>query len=86
MLVERGWPELGEAIRRARRAARLSQEQLAEESGVHWTYLSEIETSKVSPSIAVLRRIASALGMQAWELVKGAEEPLLRGSADEMID
>jgi transcriptional regulator with XRE-family HTH domain len=72
--VERGWPELGEAIRRARRAAGLSQEQLADESGVHWTYLSEIETSKVSPSISVLRRIADALGVRASQLVREAED------------
>jgi transcriptional regulator with XRE-family HTH domain len=65
---------LGEAIRRHRRAARLSQEQLAEQSGLHWTYLSEIETSKVNPSINVLRKIAKALGVRTSQLVSEAED------------
>ncbi|MBA2595173.1 MAG: helix-turn-helix transcriptional regulator [Chloroflexia bacterium] len=52
----------------------LSQEQLAEQSSMHWTYLSEIETSKVSPSINVLRRIADGLGIRASQLVLEAEE------------
>lgn len=41
---------------------------------MHWTYLSEIETSKVSPSINVLRRIADGLGVRASQLVVDAEE------------
>ncbi len=72
--VDKGWTELGQAIRRHRRAAGLSQEQLAERSGLHWTYLSEIETSKVNPTVNVLRRIAEALGVPTSKLVAEAEE------------
>lgn len=71
--MEKGWAELGVAIRRRRRAAGLSQEALAERSGLHWTYLSEIETSKVNPTVGVLRRIAGGLGVRTSQLVAEAE-------------
>jgi transcriptional regulator with XRE-family HTH domain len=64
---------LGEAIRRRRRAAGLSQEQLAHQSGLHWTYLSEIESAKVNPSISVVRKIANGLGVRTSQLVAEAE-------------
>lgn len=72
--MDTGWAELGEAIRRHRRAAGLSQERLAERSGLHWTYISEIETSKVNPTVNVLRRIADALGVRTSQLVAEAED------------
>ena len=72
--MERGWAELGEVIRRHRLAAGLSQERLAELSRSHFTYVSEIETNKVSPSIHVLRRIADALGVRTSQLLIEAED------------
>lgn len=72
--MEKGWPELGQAIRRQRRAAGLSQEGLAERAGLHSTYLSEIETARVNPTVNVLRRIAAALGVRASALVSAAED------------
>ncbi|MBX7135070.1 MAG: helix-turn-helix domain-containing protein [Fimbriimonadaceae bacterium] len=71
--MERGWRELGLVIRTRRVAAGLTQEELAERCESHFTYISEIETGKVSPSIVVLRRIARALGMPASQLIEDAE-------------
>lgn len=73
-----GWVELGQVIRRYRVAAGLSQEQLAERSGLHATYLSQIETGKRNLSVQVLRRVAAGLGVPAAELVAAAEsaEPI----------
>ena len=71
--MEREWPELGQAIRQRRRKLGLSQEELAGKVGTALSYMSEIETAKVSPSVAVLRRIADALGMKTSELVADAE-------------
>jgi transcriptional regulator with XRE-family HTH domain len=51
----------------------LSQEGLAERCGSHFSYISEIETSKVSPSVNVLRRIARALDLPASQLLAEAE-------------
>ena len=71
--MERGWAELGEVIRKHRLAAGLSQERLAELSGSHFTYISEIETGRVNPSVKVLRRISAALGVRTSQLVAEAE-------------
>lgn len=73
--MEQGWAELGHTIRRQRKAAGPSQEGLAERAGLHWTYISEIETGKRNISVGVLRRIADALGIRTSQLVIEAEEP-----------
>lgn len=82
--MEKGWPELGMVIQRHRSAAGLTQEQLAERSDSHWTYISEIERSRVTPGIDVLRRIARGLGVPLSRLILEAEEgaaaPDRRGS------
>lgn len=72
--MEKGWPELGRVIRKHRNAARLTQEQLAERSDSHWTYVSDIERSKVNPGIDVLRRIAEGLRVPLSQLIAEAEE------------
>lgn len=46
----------------AREAAHLSQEQLAEKSGVSRITISRIETGRISPSLKTLSRLAQAMG------------------------
>jgi transcriptional regulator with XRE-family HTH domain len=67
------WRELGQAIRDSRREAGLTQEQLAERASLHWTYVSEIETGRKNPSVAVLRRIAIGLDIKLSALIERAE-------------
>jgi transcriptional regulator with XRE-family HTH domain len=50
-------------IRRQREALGWSQEELAERSGTHRTYVSGIERGKRNPTIAVLGAFADALGV-----------------------
>jgi transcriptional regulator with XRE-family HTH domain len=50
---------LGAELRRARRAAGLTQEQLAARAKVDRTNISEIENDKVSPSVDMLVRLSS---------------------------
>jgi transcriptional regulator with XRE-family HTH domain len=49
-------------VRRARKQAGLSQEQLAREAGVDRTYVSQVERRKRNVTITVLARLATALG------------------------
>jgi transcriptional regulator with XRE-family HTH domain len=49
-------------IRAARKAARLSQEELAHEARVDRTYISQVERRLRNVTISVLARIAKALG------------------------
>lgn len=71
--METGWAELGVVIRNHRKDRPLTQEQLAERAGSHWTYVSEIENGHRNPSIGLLRRIASGLNMSLAELIAEAE-------------
>jgi transcriptional regulator with XRE-family HTH domain len=61
---------LGLKIRRLRLKAGLTQEQLAEAAGLHWTYISGIERGVRNASITSLHQVASALRLRVRDLVK----------------
>jgi transcriptional regulator with XRE-family HTH domain len=65
--------ELGQVIRKYRLTAGFSQEELAERSGLHWTYISQVERGKRNLSVEALQRIGIALRIQAWQLLREAE-------------
>lgn len=52
---------LGAAIRERRTFLRISQEELAVRSGLHRTYLSDVERGARNPSIKTIEEIAQAL-------------------------
>jgi transcriptional regulator with XRE-family HTH domain len=52
---------LGAAIRRERSALRISQDELARRSGLHRTYVSELERGARNPSVGSIQKIAQAL-------------------------
>jgi len=56
-------------LRRYRRAARLSQEELAHQSDLDRTYISSLERSVYAASIDVVDRLATALEVQAADLL-----------------
>lgn len=56
--------ELGQRIRKFRKARGLSQEQLAEKIGISSTHMSHIETANTKLSLPVLIDIAEALEVQ----------------------
>ena len=60
-LAKRHTKIIGEAVRRYRKRARLSQEALAELSSVHPNYVGRIERGECSPTIEILIQIAAAL-------------------------
>jgi transcriptional regulator with XRE-family HTH domain len=53
--------KFGKVIRRRREAAGFSQEALAEEAGLHRTYISLLERGLRTPTIEVVRQLAEAL-------------------------
>jgi len=60
---------VGKNIRSLRRAAELTQEELAAEVGVDMRYMGGIERGQENPSLAVIARIAKALGVSASSLL-----------------
>jgi len=61
-------------VRALRVAARLSQEQLAERSGIHTTYLSSLERGHRNPTLNVLAALAGALDVSLPRLLDGVEK------------
>ena len=71
----------GAALRRLRRAAKMSQEQLGMAAGVQRNFISLIETGQNQPTITTISRLARALDMRASELVAEAEQEPRKKSA-----
>jgi DNA-binding XRE family transcriptional regulator len=65
---------LGAAVRDLRAKRGISQEDLADLSGMHRTYLGGIERGNRNPSYTNIRRIADALHVRTSELLIRAEE------------
>ncbi len=61
---------IGKELRKARKQAGLSQEQLAERAGIHRTYVSLLERDVKSPTVEVLLRICGALEINASDILK----------------
>lgn len=57
-------------VRRLREQAGLSQEALAHAARLHTTYLSGIENGRRNPTLDVLERLGSALGVEPTDLLK----------------
>lgn len=59
----------GERLRTKRLEHQLSQEELAHQSGLHRTYISQIERGLKSPSLKTIYALATVLGEDAGVLV-----------------
>jgi transcriptional regulator with XRE-family HTH domain len=65
---------VGENVRRLRQQLGLSQEQLGFETDLHRTYISGVERGVRNPTVLVLDRLASALGVMSFELLQSQNE------------
>jgi len=66
--------EIGQRIRKFRKACGLSQEQLAEKVEISTTHMSHIETGNTKLSLPVFVDIAQALSVQTDELLYDTPE------------
>lgn len=73
-------PELlaafGRALRDLRKAHGFSQEALAERSGVHHRYISDVERGVRNISLVNIARFASALGIDISTLMAAVEREM----------
>ena len=58
---------LGQTIRRLRRAAKLTQEELAERAGLSANYVGQIERGEKNPGALALFALARGLGVSPRE-------------------
>jgi len=61
--------EIGQRIRKYRKAQQLSQEELAEKIGISTTHMSHIETGNTKLSLPVLVALASQLDVRTDDLL-----------------
>lgn len=66
--------QFGQLVRRRRLAAKLSQERLAEQAGVHFTTVSMVERGKMAPTIVVVKKLAAGLETTMADLMRELEE------------
>ncbi|NDY92503.1 helix-turn-helix domain-containing protein [Ideonella livida] len=68
-----GPPVVGERLQALRKQQGLSLEELSRRAGVSKSMLSEVERNQANPTIAVLWRLATALGLSLTELLAEPE-------------
>ncbi len=62
--------DLGANLRNARKRLGLTQEQVAERSGVHATEVSRIEAGKRDPQVSTLLKLARAVELPPGDLLE----------------
>lgn len=65
----------GERVRTRRQELHKSQEQLADDSGVHWTFVGQVERGRRNISLHNILKLAAGLGIDPAELVSGLRAP-----------
>ncbi|MEN6618353.1 MAG: helix-turn-helix transcriptional regulator [Rikenellaceae bacterium] len=66
--------DFGNTVRFYRKEQNLSQEQLAEKSGFHRTYIGQIERGERNPSLINIHKFALAFGIPISQLFKKCEQ------------
>jgi len=66
--------EIAEKLKAFRSANRLTLKQLAEKAGCTDAYLSQLERGLANPSVMILKKIATALGLQVVDFFLGPEQ------------
>ena len=67
--------EFGARVRARRNELGLSQEALADESGLHWTFVGQVERGQRNLSLHNLLKLAAALEIDPAGLVQGLAPP-----------
>lgn len=68
--IEQEWIAFARRLKRLRKAARLSQAAVAREADMSKSFISLIEGRGTNPSLLSIFRLAEAIGVPAWRLLK----------------
>ncbi len=77
--------EIGQRIRKFRKAHGLSQEELAEKAGISTTHMSHIETGNTKLSLPVLVLLAQILEVRTDDLLFVAADPGCSADTGEIL-
>ncbi|MHB1172307.1 MAG: helix-turn-helix domain-containing protein [Lacisediminihabitans sp.] len=69
--------EFGDRVRAERLKLGISQETLAELTGIHWTALGKVERGQRNPSLHSIVRIATGLDIDPAVLLRGLTDSML---------
>ncbi len=64
---------LGRRVRELRKIRKWSQEKMAEASGMHWTYVGQVERGERNLTLQSIQAIAKAFNMKISELFRGVD-------------
>jgi transcriptional regulator with XRE-family HTH domain len=64
---------LGKRVRELRDARDWSQEQMGEASGMHWTYIGQVERGERNLTLESIQKIARAFRLKISELFQGLD-------------
>ena len=81
--------EIGQRVRKYRKACRLSQEELAEKVGISTTHMSHIETGNTKLSLQVLVDLSAALEISTDTLLSDApseSKEMINGEIAEILE
>ncbi|XAT59960.1 helix-turn-helix domain-containing protein [Rhodobacteraceae bacterium Araon29] len=59
-----------EKVRHERLMRKITLKELAKTCGLSYSYISQVERGEASPSLSALDKIAEALGMTVWQLLR----------------
>lgn len=65
----------GERVRARRHELGVSQEDLADASGLHWTFIGQVERGRRNISLHNILKLAKGLELDPCELVRGLQAP-----------
>jgi transcriptional regulator with XRE-family HTH domain len=67
--------QFGQRVRRQRDVLQLTQEEIAERSGLHVSYIAQVERGERNISLTNILRVADALDLDPCALVTGLKPP-----------
>ena len=65
--------QFGQVVRDFRKSLGVSQEELADRTEIHRTYIGGIERGERNPTLLMIHRIAKALGVSPAEMLQGTQ-------------
>jgi transcriptional regulator with XRE-family HTH domain len=65
----------GERVRTRRHELGKSQERLADDCGLHWTFVGQVERGRRNLSLHNILKIAAGLQVDPGDLVRGLQAP-----------